>query len=806
MVYEEGEKNMLALLEWYGINKGARNEAATRFQIIDRLFRDCLGWEADNIHVEERMVDGGGFSDYTFKLPHGIMTVEAKKEGLSFSLPDNTERNRTLKSLLQGDDTLKKAVEQVIGYCNKQGVPIAGVTNGFQLIIFIGTRTDSTPPLEGKALVFASLQEMYDNFTDIWNLLSQKCINADNICNTVNEQAIIEPPPKASKSILSYPETKKVYSDLQEDLSISAELVFNELIGKGEVEEEFLKDCYIKTDDLSRYTLQGKEILKSRYSELTKLGVKSSKINSLLDHLTFKSSRPSHTEVLITQRPILIVGDMNVGKTSFIRNFIKIEADDILEKFINIYIDLQTQATLEASIKDFVPKEIVRQLSENYNIDIQERNFLRGIYRKDIEQFKNSIYSETKNFPKSKYKEHEIDFIANKARENPNEHLQKALKQITKQQKKQIVIFIDNADQRSESDQQSTILIAQELAKQSNLSVFVSLRPESFSKLTDLGILESGNYHSRVFTIQPPALEEVIKKRLTFGLRITTGEIEFHEVKGLKTQFIKLNILIHCFLNTLEEDKNFSEIIENLANGDVRLGLKMAQNFLGNPHMNQEGWLSRSEGKYFPKISFDYFLKSIILEDNIYYVPDHKYVANLFDISSLDGKEHFAAPLLLGYLDQVSGKESMGFIETKNIFDAMQAMGFIPSQINRVIDLCLSKGIVEQETRRSGTTSETSRVRLTASGVYHLKKMCSLFEYMNAIIVDTPVLDETTRVDLKVGEDIRERLYQTNKFSDYLDQQWKEIDSPYFDWPQHSAQLKENIKKIEEGMLPPARK
>jgi len=797
MIYEKGEENMRNLMEWYSSNKGNRNEASTRFHIIDRLFNECLGWEPDDIDIEERIVGEGKFSDYTFKLPYRIMIIEAKRENLNFSLPDNTERIRTLSSLTRSSVILKKAIDQVIGYCNQQSVPIAAVTNGYQFVIFIATRIDGKPTLEGKAIVFSSLEEMYDNFTYTWNLLSRKCLSKDLIFRTIYNTTTDDLPNKLSKSILSYSKDKKEGSELQDDLKITAELVFNELIGKKEVEENFLKDCYVKTDDLSKYTLLSKEILTNRYTEFTEIGTKLSMVSSLLKSLNPRSTKTALKTAFITEKPILIVGDMNVGKTSFIRNFIKIEANDILEKFINIYINLQTQATFENSIKSFVPKEIVRQLNLNYKIDIYSRNFIRGMYRKELKLFSNSIFSDIKKISEDRYKGLEIKFLDKKIKENPNEHLQRSLKNITKQQKKQIVIFLDNADQRNEEDQRATVLIAQELSLCSSLSLFVSLRPESFSKLIELGILESGRYHSRVFTIQPPAIEDVIKKRLEFAIKVTEGKLPVRLSGGdIKTTFLKLNELINCFLISLLDDKNFSEIIENLSNGDVKLGLELVQDFFGNPHMRQEKILEHKDKGKFKKIYFDQFLKTIILGDNNYYNSDHKCIVNLFDISSFDGKEHFIAPIILGYLDSVQSKNSKGFVIIQNIFDVLQITGFTPTQINNSIVFCLSKSLVEQKKRQIGTSPELLEIRITPRGAYHIKKLCTFFEYMNAMIVDTPIFDEAVRTKFVLENFIRERLLQTSKFCNYLDKQWAEIKSSYFDWVQYSGQLKENMNII----------
>lgn len=799
--YENGEKNIDELLNWYKENEQNRNEAQTRFHIIDRLFKDCLGWETENIDVETRTKNGSQFSDYKFSLPNGLLIVEAKRESATFSLPENTERIRTIESLIKSNEELKSAIEQVVGYCNEQGVPIAGVANGTQLVIFIATRTDGIPPLEGKAIVFSSLNDVFENFIDIWNILSQKCISVEKIYKKLQEKPLNDLPEKLSKKILSYPNSIKRKTDQQNSLKVDADIIFEQLMEKGDIEDQFLENCYVKTDDLSNYALQGKEILEHRYSELSKLGVGHSLITSLFKSSSQENKKKFLSSVLITEKPILLVGDMNSGKTTFIRNFIKIEADDVLEKFINIYIDLQNQATLEESIKDFVPKEIVRQLLENYKININGRNFVRGIYRNDLKEFENSIYSDLKKFSKDSYEEHEIEFLDKKINEDRNIHLQKSLTQITKQYKKQIVVFLDNADQRNEEDQRSTFLIAQELALHQNLALFVSLRPEILASLTDHGILESSKYHSNVFTIRPPAIENVVKKRLNFALKITTGKISLPSLKDkdVHIDFKSLTDLINCFLDTLNANRKFPEIIENLSNGDVKIGLTLVKNFFGNPHIKQDKLInSDSLKKRINPIFFDEFLKSIILEELNYYDPDNKCVANLFDVSNFDVKEHFIIPSLLGYLDQEKKKNLDGFIEIKDIYEDLQATGLVPTQVSNAINACTLNGLIERKLRKISTSSTPAELRITERGIYHLKIMSSNFEYLEAMIVDTPILEETTRLSITEGRNIGDRLDRTEKFCDYLDEQWEKVKTPYFDWPSNSIIVREKLNEIRE--------
>ena len=63
-------------------------EADTRVKIIERIFKDCLGWEEDDISREPYA--NPGYADYLFsidKVPRFV--VEAKRESEIFTIPDS---------------------------------------------------------------------------------------------------------------------------------------------------------------------------------------------------------------------------------------------------------------------------------------------------------------------------------------------------------------------------------------------------------------------------------------------------------------------------------------------------------------------------------------------------------------------------------------------------------------------------------------------------------------------------------------------------------------------------------------------
>ena len=93
-----------------------------------------------------------------------------------------------------------------------------------------------------------------------------------------------------------------------------------------------------------------------------------------------------------TSKPILLIGDVGVGKTTFIRNLINVAARDILDKGIVLYLDLGVKPTITMALDQFIAGELTRQLRSDHDIDIEELSFLRGVYHIDLQQFEKGIW------------------------------------------------------------------------------------------------------------------------------------------------------------------------------------------------------------------------------------------------------------------------------------------------------------------------------------------------------------------------------------------------------------------------------
>lgn len=800
--YESAKSAMAQLTAWYAEHAAQRNEATTRLQLIDRLFFECLGWSRDDVVLEESR--GKEYADYTFSAPRRILIVEAKREGDYFELPVGRERlEYSIQSLGRDYPSLKSAIEQVAGYCHTRGVPFAAVANGHQLVAFVAIRTDGLSPFDGKALVFPSLDFMHGNFLDLWQELSKLGLEAKNIQKRLLGTSIPEVPPKLSAGIPFYPGIKD-RNIFQTDLQILSDLVLEDLTHSPELEATFLKESYCQSGALSQHALISKTILSARYQALFD---SESPGPATVPATTKDGLSPELLAESLSRRPIILIGDVGVGKTTFIRHLIKVEAAPEFKGAIAIYIDLGSKAALSTDLRAFVLGEVAQQLREAHGVDIDERNFVHGVYDSELHRFRKGIYKDYIETNPALFREKEISFLEEKLK-NREQHLRESFVHITKARKKQVVIFLDNADQRNDDIQQQAFLVAQEMAEHWPGTVFVALRPETFHKSLKLGTLSG--YHPKAFTISPPRVDRVILRRLDFALKFTSGKIPIPALSSsISVNLSKLNAIIRSFLNSLERNNGnnqLTEFIDNLCAGNIRLALDLVRDFFGSGHVDtekiaeiQEAEEEQGEQGYI--VPLHEFLRAVIYGDAAYYDPTQSPIANIFDVAYPDPREHFLLASLLGLLESLSSTAlEGGFVETSKIYERLQGLGFSPDQIDAAIIRANRLKLLESPAHRTAEIggNKPSAFRITTVGVYHTMRLSHLFPYFDAIVVDTPILDDSLREKIHDVQNITDRLNRADIFLHYLDEQWCELHDAetIFDWKAASSNLRGEIAHI----------
>jgi len=798
--YEDGRKVIENLdVEFKALDKDKFNEADTRFRFIDKILTECLLWEPKDINNED--VKNSHYADYKLNLFRPVAVWEAKRTGNYFELPVGINKLVIpLKSICKDNPTIKDALIQVSGYCHERGIQIGVVSNGWQLIAFIANRNDSIPPLDGDGLVVPSLEVFIKNYKEIWNCLSKNGFQHDYLTKKLIGGSEERLPPKLSATITDYPGIKN-RNPFQTELEIISDLVLEDVVRERSLEKEFLADCYCKSGSLSQYSTLSKQILSTRYTYLFEGNDK----KATLDQIATKKGLSGELLELfansLSKRPILLIGDVGVGKSTFIDNLLLVEATQVFEKSITFKIDLGSKAIISLNVRYSIIKIIKEQLLEIYKIDINDDDFVRHAYFLELENFKKSVVvKRLYDIDKVKALEKEIDFLSNLVADEIS-HIKKSLEHISKNQQKQIIVFIDNCDQRNDDDQETAFLIAQEFASDWPVVVFLCLRPETFHRTKQKSGALSG-YHTKAFTIAPPRIDEVINKRLTFAQKITSGELSLSKLQ-IKTSFSKLDTLIQCLKDSLGRNNELYTFFENVSNGNIRKAIELIKKFFGSGHVDTEKILKIIEEKGSYIVPVHEVSRSVIFGDNIHYSPYNSEIINLLDVRTNDEKDHFTIPLILGLLNDYSiNNRNQGFIGINDLYTYLQKLGYIPSTIDLVLNFMYSKGLFETSEKGNNLNVEKGSlmIRATSSGVYHLCHLLNSFTYVDAILVDVPIFDTKVKDALRNTFAIKDRLDRAIIFADYLDSVWKRsnLSPTYFTWPQRSNELREDIQKIRD--------
>jgi hypothetical protein len=261
--FETAKANLEALSAWWSVQPSAnRNEATTRLHLIDELLLGVLAWPKEHVTAEVRF--DREYTDYSAGTTATQLIVEAKREGAYFELPSGvTCGTMKLSTLTDASKGIRSAVDQALDYCLTRGVPFAVVCNGHQLVGFLASRQDRTPPRHGRALVFDSLSQMLRQFQLLWDNLSPTAVDRLNLQRTLGDTGVESPPEKLSARIPGYP-GYWARNKISSELKTLGDLVLQDLIMGPQLEQEFLAQCYPSSHALSEYALVSREILEAR--------------------------------------------------------------------------------------------------------------------------------------------------------------------------------------------------------------------------------------------------------------------------------------------------------------------------------------------------------------------------------------------------------------------------------------------------------------------------------------------------------------------------------------------------------------
>jgi hypothetical protein len=476
--FDKGRERARQLCEEFKrLEADALNEAATRLRFVDAILFECLDWDRTQVSVERH--DGtGNYSDYLLQ-PDGsaLGVVEAKKAGVYFVLPveqKRASRKRRLSAVRGLDENVSNAVQQCAQYAFNESAPIGVVCNGWQVIAFWLRPPAGVRWADGHALVFDSLDDILDGFDELWEVLSVTGVRELRLQDLIGKRPDGPPPSKKSATIKNFHDLK-LRNELQSELHLLADLVFGDAI--FEDRKLFHEHCYCDAGALPQNRRLARDYFRQLYPE--KFG-QTTKAPTLKPARTKKGVADELKRPAASKKPFLVLGDVGVGKSTFIENLFLREIND--PQLILLRLDLSDKPSSPSDLP------ALGRLK-----DLEPTAYLRA----------------------------EIDKLTELA-SNPDRHLQAIFAHLKRGQSRDTAIVFDNVDQRTDM-QDATFVLAQVAASTWDVFTLVTLRPSTLSRSGDMSPVRG--YHPIGFTVHPPRFEKMLSLRLATAIRMLRGEL-----------------------------------------------------------------------------------------------------------------------------------------------------------------------------------------------------------------------------------------------------------------------------------------
>ena len=507
------------------------NEDTTRMRAIDTVLFDVLGWEKTAVTTERYIrTDVKGFEDYAlFQKEVLCFIIEAKKQGETFVLPDRKYSDKPVGFALLAQEcpAAEVALKQAVGYAAAEGARYVAISNGYQWIFALAF-VPNQPLKERSVFVFESVDAIKSRFRVFWRCFGPDGVYLNQASGELLESRKAPAPAKLAATIQNYP----VPADrnvIVNELGYIIELVWDDMnLSKPDV--HFLRECYVYPDAAEDGMALAKELLERRFkNDEEAVPTKPSAMDT--------RDVPDMIESYNPEKPVIILGKIGHGKTTFLNYLRLVKAKDQLDKYIQIDVNFLDRPDKASEVADHIYREIQEQLLDRYDIDINANAIVRGVLHRDLQKFKDTPTGVALASMPDEFARAELMFIS-EIRKDQHTYLTKVFRHLRRGRSMSVALFLDNLDRRDYEIQEEAFLRASAMARDWECLVFVCLRPGTFYTSRDSGVMDS--VAPKIITIVSPKTSDLLQRRFNYARQIAEGKTE----KG--SQLAEIEERQHC--------------------------------------------------------------------------------------------------------------------------------------------------------------------------------------------------------------------------------------------------------------------
>lgn len=728
-----------------------KSEEDTKIKIINRILSNVLGWNGiDDIKYEANA--DGIFADYKIFLS-GLtkIALEAKCIG---KLKLNTVQDKLSHYKIKGPALREVSAEisQTFQYGSRLGAPICVLTDGNVWIIF-KTFSDGVSYFEQEAFTFHSINAVFENFSEFYELLSKECVS-QRLYATVFD--------KMKHGRLSL--NRELYTAIaqdeikllpQSDMAFDVDRIFKAFFQKltGDQDEELLVECFVDTKESRFADYSIEKITNHIISNIRKENI------DITDQLQEAVSDTIESELGET---IFIIGPTGAGKSTFItRFFSKTLNKDVRDSCIVTRINfIKHTGDLDVQL-DWITEQIIasleKQIFESGQADWESlRGLYFDIYQRRSQGVDKLLYEKDKPAFQLKFSSVIEEHVETKR----EDYLQRLLKNIVNNRKKLPVIVIDNTDEFSIDVKTKLFQYFNALKLQCGHMLLVF--PITDKSAWSFFRTEISNIHtSKSFALPTPPPREVFRRRIDFIKAKIEAEAISHAgeqrasyftTKGIRVQFENLAKFVAVIETLFVDDETLSTLVGELANYNIRVALALSNRIMASPILDVDA-LVKSYISGRSAIPERYkIIKSLICGR---YSHQWKDVAEIFSIFDSQ-KNYVTSPLIyirvLGYLNELkrnSKTVDQMYITVDSVLEYFDPLLSSEPAIFECLKTLWESQLIDSFDPSGGVFGSDQRVGITPRGQAHLRLALNDWSFVGELALTAELDNESVAREIR---------------------------------------------------------